>query len=254
MNMQKIEPSLRLYSPIVELRQYTLHPGQRDVLIHLFEREFVETQEILGMQVIGIFRDLDDPDRFVWLRGFADMRIRAEGLKAFYMEGAAWKTHRQAANATMVDSDNVLLLHPARPTSGFALDPDKLPPIASGEGLPGLVVATICSFDAPAGADFLDFFDDDLAPVLTEAGAAILASFVTEESVNDFPALPVREGEHVFVWFSLFQDQAAYDKHVAVLAASPRWRDGLSEALARRLTKSPQVLRLLPTGRSRVHG
>lgn len=34
------------YSPIVELRQYTLHPGKRDTLIELFDREFVETQEL----------------------------------------------------------------------------------------------------------------------------------------------------------------------------------------------------------------
>ncbi|RZL06943.1 MAG: NIPSNAP family protein, partial [Rubrivivax sp.] len=37
-------------SPIVELRRYTLHPGQRDTLIELFEREFVESQEALGMR------------------------------------------------------------------------------------------------------------------------------------------------------------------------------------------------------------
>jgi hypothetical protein len=30
---------------IVELRQYTLYPGQREVLIDLFDRELVETQE-----------------------------------------------------------------------------------------------------------------------------------------------------------------------------------------------------------------
>src|SRR5262245_21549620 len=30
---------------VVELRRYTLHPGQRDVLIALFEREFVEPLE-----------------------------------------------------------------------------------------------------------------------------------------------------------------------------------------------------------------
>src|SRR5687767_14085568 len=59
--------------PVVELRQYTLHPGQRDVLIELFEREFVETQEAEGMRIVGQFRDLDNPDRFVWLRGFPDM-------------------------------------------------------------------------------------------------------------------------------------------------------------------------------------
>src|SRR5829696_7935028 len=55
---------------VLELRQYTLHPGKRDVLIELFEREFVESQEALGMQLVGQFRDADDPDRFVWLRGF----------------------------------------------------------------------------------------------------------------------------------------------------------------------------------------
>src|SRR3546814_4941010 len=68
------------YSPVVELRQYTLHPGQRDVLIELFEREFIESQEATGIRVIGQFRDLDDPDRFVWLRGFADLPARARAL------------------------------------------------------------------------------------------------------------------------------------------------------------------------------
>ena len=50
---------------VVELRQYTLKPGSRDALIELFDREFVETQEALGMAVLGQFRDLDDPERFV---------------------------------------------------------------------------------------------------------------------------------------------------------------------------------------------
>src|SRR5580698_2965519 len=110
-----LQPTL---SPIVELRQYTLHPGMRDVLIDLFDREFIESQETLGMAVIGQFRDVDDPDRFVWLRGFHDMATRADGLKGFYC-GPVWKEHRDAANATMIDSDNVLLLRPAQPESGF---------------------------------------------------------------------------------------------------------------------------------------
>src|SRR5467141_3063457 len=101
---------------IVELRQYTLHPGKRDALIDLFDREFVETQEAFGMKVIGQFRNVEDPDRFVWLRGFRDMASRAKALQNFY-GGPLWKAHREAANATMVDSDNVLLLCPAAPTS-----------------------------------------------------------------------------------------------------------------------------------------
>ena len=42
-----------LRCPIVELRQYTLHPGQRDVLIELFDRELVESQEAVGMAILG---------------------------------------------------------------------------------------------------------------------------------------------------------------------------------------------------------
>ena len=44
------------------------------------------------MEVIGQFRDLDDPDRFVWLRGFPDMRPARASLAAFY-GGPVWKAH-----------------------------------------------------------------------------------------------------------------------------------------------------------------
>src|SRR5207253_2339401 len=54
--------------PIVELRQYTLYPGQRETLISMFDREFLESQEAAGMQVIAQFRDIDRPDVFTWLR------------------------------------------------------------------------------------------------------------------------------------------------------------------------------------------
>src|SRR6266480_1882351 len=106
LGMEKIanEKSEQTCCPIVELRQYTLHPGKRDVLIDLFDREFVESQEALGMNIIGQFRDLDDPNRFVWLRGFHDMPSRAQALKNFY-GGPVWKAHREAANATMIASD-----------------------------------------------------------------------------------------------------------------------------------------------------
>jgi hypothetical protein len=76
-------PRQEICCPVVELRQYTLHPGKREVLIELFDREFVESQEQLGMNVLGQFRDLENADRFVWLRGFRNMSERAEGLKSF---------------------------------------------------------------------------------------------------------------------------------------------------------------------------
>jgi uncharacterized C2H2 Zn-finger protein len=241
------------YSPIVELRQYTLHHGQRDTLIELFDREFVETQEAVGMQVIGQFRNLDDPDQFVWLRGYNDMSARAQSLAAFY-GGPVWKAHREVANATMIDSDNVLLLRPAHPRSGFSLAYEHRPPPGSTVPRDGFVTATIYYFDAPVNSNFINYFENTVQTVLMESGAAILAYFVTDDSANNFPALPVREGENVFVWFAGFREVEAYERHVAELAKSKLWKNEVSKSLNRRLKRKPEILRLSPTACSRLSG
>jgi hypothetical protein len=246
-------PTPVLCSPIVELRQYTLHPGQRDTLIDLFDRAFVDSQEALGARIIGQFRDLDHPDRFVWLRGFQDMVTRRGALQAFY-SGPVWKAHSAAANATMIDSENVLLLRPARPTSAFLLDPLDRPPPGADGGPSGLVVATICSLAAAPQADVLDYFADAVAPALRRTGASVLAWFVTESSANTFPALPVRENEQVLVWFAGFRDHRGYDEHIATLARSAEWRGAIWEPVARHLNAVPQTLKLAPTARSLLHG
>lgn len=238
--------------PIVELRQYAPHPGKRDTLIVLFDREFVESQEALGATVIGQFRDLGDPNRFVWLRGFADMPSRATALSAFY-GGPVWKAHSKAANATMIDSDNVLLLHPSRPTTGFQGANTSRPPPGAAEPAGGIVVATIYYFDAPLGDEFTDFFEHAIAPVVTRAGGSVLAQLVTDHSANNFPALPVREGENAFVWFSGFQSLKAYEDHRVKLAASRDWQM-ISPLLRGRLKAEPQILTLQPTARSQLHG
>jgi hypothetical protein len=234
---------------VVELRQYTLHAGTRDTFLELFDREFVESQEVLGSWVIGQFRDLDDPDRVVWLRGFRDMPARAEALTAFY-GGPVWQTHREAANATIVDSDNVLLL---RPANGGSLALGARPESGTGAMARGIVVATICCFDAPVDNDFLAFFEHEISPVLLETGACVLGTLVTEPSANNF-RLPVREGEQVFVWFAGFPDLAAYEQHVAALADSANWRGRIAGELRRRVMAPPEILRLRPTMRSRLHG
>jgi len=189
---------------VLELRQYTLHPGRRDELVALFEREFVETQEDAGIRLVATFRDLDDPDRFVWLRGFADMASRAQGLAAFY-GGPVWQRHRDAANATMVDSDDVHLL---RPVGEFLGDTTRAPVGASARPA-GIVTATICPLPALPDDALVADFDHLLAPAWTDAGARLIARLVTEASPNNFPRLPVHEGKPVFVWLSLFPDAAA---------------------------------------------
>lgn len=241
------------YSPIVELRMYALHPGRRDELIELFEREFIEPQEAVGIQVLGQFHDLDDPDQFVWLRGFNDMSAREKSLHAFY-NGPIWKAHRDAANATMIDSDNVLLLRPVHPHSGFNFTNGSRPPRGSRRGRDGFVSATIYYLDRPATSEFVRYFENTIQPELVRSGVTVLAYFLTEDSPNTYPRLPIREGEHVFVWFGGFADQATYKAHLARLRESGLWNEEIAEFLKKHLQGKPEVLRLAPTPRSRLSG
>ena len=202
--------------PIVELRQYLLRPGRRDELIQLFEREFVESQEALGMRLFGLFCDRERPDYFIWMRGFRDMESRREALEQFY-NGQVWKAHGAAANATMIDSDNVLLLRDAQPGRGL--------------GLAAIYVGgpLHCMIFSSSDATECDGLSHQL---LNEVPPQhVLAAYVTESSANTFPRLPVREGEHHFVVFTSGV-QSADLSSLAPIAS--------------------QIINLIPTKRSRL--
>lgn len=196
---------------IYELRHYTLHPGRRDELIALFEREFIEPQQAAGMTLPGLFTDMDRPDRFVWLRGFADMAARPGALTRFYT-GPAWQQHRNAANATMIDSDDVLLLQG-----------EVLPGVRSGQLF--LCVDCVTDEDAPLEAVLMKHLDGE-----------IVGRWITDATPNNFPRLPVREGERHAVW-------------LLRLAQEPDL-PALREALAGLTQGEPRLLRLQPTARS----
>jgi hypothetical protein len=236
---------MRRRDEVVELRNYLVQPGQRDVLIELFERHFIESQEELGSNVLGSFRNIDDPDRFVWLRGFGGFDTRFAALDGFY-NGDVWKAHRSAANATMIDSDDVLLL---RPVSGdLSRDPRTRAPI--GAAMTDSLIVVTMYFLAPYGDEgFGAFFTKTIASALTETGGAPLATFATEHSANTFPRLPVRENETVFISIARFASVARHDAHRAALAVWPEWRR-LESALRGALIAPTQTLRLQPTARS----
>lgn len=216
---------------VVELRQYTLHPGRRDELITLFEREFVETQAAAGMPVLGTFTDMDAPDRFVWLRGFADMASRADSLAAFY-GGPVWKAHRDAANATMLDSDDVLLL---RPAPGWDWPAQRLNPRAGSDAVV-LALIVPCTDMPPVAAHQLP---RQAVAALGQLDAPALAALVTEPSPNNYPRLPVREGESVLAVMAALLGPSAE-------ARSTRCREALLDSLP----AGSAVLRLAPTPRS----
>jgi quinol monooxygenase YgiN len=233
---------------VVELRRYALRPGQRETLIELFDRELVETQEAVGMSVLGQFRDLDDPNSFVWLRGFSDMETRKQALEAFY-GGPVWRQHARAANATMVDSDNVLLL---RPVAGLEFDRSRRAALGSTADPPGLLAVTIWPLVQSTAADVPGLFRSVLEPALHDTGIDVAAAYATDHSENTFPGLPIREHEDVFVWISMFDDERDHARHVRALEQSSTWRDA-SQALAPHLVGLEEQLRLSPTARSALH-
>jgi NIPSNAP len=235
---------------VFELRQYTLRPGQRDVFVELFDREFIETQEAVGMSVVGQFRDLDHADRFVWVRGFRDMTSRAQALADFY-GGPVWKVHGAKANATMIDSDDVLLLRPTSADSGFPARSHVRPPSGVDSTPPvSIVGASVYLLRAPVDQAFVEFFSDRVQPVLLQAGAQPLSVMETEPAENTYPTLPVRNGEYAFVFFSSFASLADHRAYTNRLDRSQAWRETVMPDLLTHLTHPPQHLRLAPTARS----
>jgi hypothetical protein len=176
------------------------------------------------------------------------MPARARSLGAFYY-GPVWTAHREVANGTMEDSSNVLLLKPARPDSGFALKSAR-PAYGTRQTAKRMVTATTYSIGTQRDNDFLDFFEQSLKPELMNAGAEILAYFVTENSENNFPVHPVRENENVLVCFSGFSDETACNNHLHALDRSSQWLGQISDMLTNKLSKPPEVRKLSPTDRS----
>ena len=236
--------------PVVELRRYTLHPhGLRD-LSRLFDQQFIEPQEDAGMVVGGTFIDEDDPDSFTWLRGFPDHRARTHALEAFY-GGPVWARHRDAANATMVDSDDVLLLRPTQPAHG--------PATAVPRGLPGdqprperILVGTygLAALVHGPAADAARATDADEYWFATNGHLALemvlgvrVATWRTDPNMNGFPRLPVRE-DRVLAWLAVFPDADKRDDAAARLATAE-----IGMELNRRARWSRRW-RLAPTARS----
>lgn len=237
-----------LFSPVVELRQYTLHPGRRDALIDVFDRHFVESQEETGMKIIGQFRDLDRPDHFVWMRGFDDMEARRRSLEAFY-NGPVWAKHKDAANATMIDSDDVLLLKPAWPESGFDLAGARRPSpddkAADSRSEP-ILVAAIHHILPGKEQEFAALYRHEAMPL---AAGRLIAAFISEHAENTFPHLPVRADDNVFVVLRTFDTVGEHAASTARLAAAPEW--AAFTANAGKLEFRPaETLRLIPTSRS----
>jgi hypothetical protein len=224
---------------VFELRRYTLKPGAREALIAVFDTHLVETQEAVGMKVVCQFRDPAAPDQFVWFRGFADQAARARALPAFY-GGPVWAEHGPAANETMLEWHDVLMLRPATPDSGFVANGrERLPPGTADleDSHPYLVAIHHLAPDTTDDAAALAA--QAIAEVVRSTGGEVLASLISDRSENGFARLPVREGECVAVTLV----------RPAVAQAIPALEAALRE-IAVGSGRTPDIARLIPTARS----
>ena len=81
-------------------------------------------------------------------------------LASFY-GGPVWTAYRDAANSTMLDSDNVLLLKPARPEFSF-----QLSRASENEGVATCVLAGTYQLPQPVAAEVISDFERQVVPVL----------------------------------------------------------------------------------------
>lgn len=224
---------------VFELRRYTLRPGARETLIAVFDTHLVETQEAVGMSVVCQFRDPAAPDQFVWFRGFADQAARTRALPAFY-GGPVWAEHGPAANETMLEWHDVLMLKPAGPGPGFHTSGLERSPPGTADLEDGHPYLVAIHHLAPATADDkASLAADVIADALRATGGNIVASLISDRSKNGFARLPVREGECVVV--TLIRP--------AVPQAIPALEAALRE-IAVGTGRAPDIAGLIPTARS----
>ena len=93
---------------IVEVRSYRIKPGRREEFIRFFETRSIPALRAQGMRILGPLLDLENPNKFVWMRIFPSLDERERMRTAFY-EGELWKNELEAIAMPMLESYDVIL-------------------------------------------------------------------------------------------------------------------------------------------------
>jgi len=93
---------------IVEVRSYRIKPGRREEFIEFFETRSVPALRSHGMKVLGPLLDLENPNKFVFLRSFPSLDERDRMKNDFY-EGELWKNELELIAMPMLESYDVIL-------------------------------------------------------------------------------------------------------------------------------------------------
>jgi len=195
---------------VIELRNYLLKPKTYANFQTLFNSQFVEPMNELGGYTVGQFRLEGEPDHFVWMRAFQDMKTRVDFLNAFYLNSAVWKKYRNEANGMMINSDNVYLLRPLAESGNLneAITVKK-------SGLMKRSGITVVDFYICNGRlePTIDLFEKEYLPYLKTHGISPTL-WVSEMAENDFPRLPAFQDKNLLVTMTSFPNESEYDSKI----------------------------------------
>ena len=241
-----IDPGANLKDfQVYEFRRYTIKPGERQHFALDFDTFFPDAFEQQGAIVAGSFLERQKPNGFTWIRGFHTLDARAVLNAAFYY-GPLWKEHRQAVNAFIDDSDNVMLMRPLTPEREIPVLP-AVDPVADTNGAQGVIVAQIFSVKA----DSVDAFAKAAEPTFAAyraSGAREAGVLVTLDAKNNFPQLPVRTDGPFLVWLGVVKDN-----QVLETSFNPEEQRAVQTLVATGLLRGEPELDVMdPTPRSRL--
>jgi quinol monooxygenase YgiN len=88
---------------IVEVCTYRVKTDRRSEFLQFFETHAVPVIRAHGMRVLGPFVDLENPNRFVWLRSFPSEHER-DRMKSAFHDSAAWESELGPIAMPMLES------------------------------------------------------------------------------------------------------------------------------------------------------
>ena len=233
--------------PVIELRRYTIKPGEREHFARYFDAYSPESFQQMGAIVFGQFLERGNPSTFMWLRGFRDTDARATVNAAFYY-GPVWKEHKATMNDRLIDHTNVLLLRPLSPEKGLPVLP-AVDAVDEADTARGVVVAQI--FAIKPGANNVETFAAAASETFAgyrAAGARPLAVLATLDVPNNFPQLPFRTDGPYLVWLGIVESDDVLNARLSILAS----RGAAALERTDLLRGSPEWIVLDPTPRSRL--
>lgn len=94
--------------PIFEVRTYPVFEGAMEEWVAFMEDRIVPFISSKGMKVDAMFRGVDDPNTFIWIRRFEDEAHRQELYKAVY-ETEDWQQNYKPTVRRLVDVENAVI-------------------------------------------------------------------------------------------------------------------------------------------------